>query len=87
MQGRLQSTEIPLYSRSESGAETVRGRVTVEPGGKPFRSEIQLQFNVCGLQLYRLPPEEAHTIGSSLVAHGLECGYDPDAGKTAEITD
>jgi hypothetical protein len=73
---RLQRSEIRL-------ADVVEGVVVVEP--KVGRDHIQLQFNTDGLKLYRISPEEAHTIGSSLVEHALECGYDPDAGKTRRV--
>ena len=72
---KLQHSEIPLR----------KGLITVEPGGEPRRSEIQLQFNVGGLKLYKLSPEEAYTLGSSLVDHAEECGYDPDTGETSEV--
>lgn len=70
---RLQRSEIYLSDVSE-------GVVVVEP--RANRAEIQLQLNTDGLKLYRISPEEAHALGSSLVEHARECGYDPDTGET-----
>lgn len=83
MKGRLQHTEIPLYAEETGSlAPPIRGRVTIEPAAG--RSMIQLQFNTDSLKLYTLSPEEAYSIGSSLVEHSKECGYDPVMGETGE---
>jgi hypothetical protein len=74
MVSRLQHTEVPL-------GDFEGGWVVIEPGGEPHRSLIQLQHTT-GPYLLRLSPEEAYVIGSSLVEHATECGFDYDTGKT-----
>lgn len=77
-QSSLQHSEIPLRDFD-------RGLVWIEPAGKPRRSTIQLQFQVAGLHLFTFSPEEAYTIGASLIEHAKECGYDEDTGDTGEV--
>jgi hypothetical protein len=84
---KLQHTEIPLYAEETGSlAPPVRGFVIIKPAGDPYRSIIQLQINFDGLRLYDLSPEEAHLIGSSLVEHAGECGYDEETGETPSAT-
>lgn len=75
-ESRLQHSEIYLSDVEE-------GIVTVEP--KEGREQIQLQFNTGWPRLYRISPEEAHALGSALVEHAIECGYDPDTDETKPV--
>lgn len=74
---RLQRSRVPLYDFDSMVA-------VVEPNGdaygQPRRSSIALRLP--GPPTVRLSPDEAHALGSSLVAHAEECGYDPDTGET-----
>lgn len=78
----FQHTEIYLTDFED-------GLVTIEPAES--RTKVQLQFlqRVKGsrgrLELYDLSPEEAYVIGSSLVEHSKECGYDYDTGETRSV--
>lgn len=74
-ESKLRCTEIPLRDFDE-------GFVWIEPAGDPLRSMIQVQFQLPELRLYSMSPEEAYVVGSNLVDHALECGYDPKTGET-----
>jgi hypothetical protein len=77
---RLQRSEIHLKDVRED-------KIVIEPTGdtynRPRRSVIALRFP--GPPAVLLSPEEAHTIGSALVEHALECGYDPGTGETKPV--
>lgn len=77
-QSRLQHNEIPLR-------EFGPGFVIMEPA--VGRTKVQLQLVGHGLRFCELSPDEAYAVGSSLVEHALECGYDPDTGETYLVAD
>ncbi len=75
VESRLQSSEIPLY---EFGG----GPVVIEPV-HPGRKAITVEK--AGRKLLKLSPEEAYTIGASLIDHAEECGFDYDTGETRDV--
>jgi hypothetical protein len=76
-ESKLQHTEIRLWKLDS-------GWVTIEPARAPYnRAYIQLQFNTDALTLHRISPEEAYDIGSALLRHAKECGYNEDTGEVS----
>lgn len=76
---RLQHTEIPLYApENGSLAPPVHDVVKIFPVESRGKIEIWIEGKP-----YWFSPDEAHYIGSSLVEHALEAGYDPDTDETA----
>lgn len=67
---KLQETEIPL---GDSGG----GPAYIRP---VYRGRDRITLSLKGVTL-SVSPEEAFTIGQSLVEHAVECGCDPDDGE------
>ncbi len=70
-QSKLQKSEIYLQDFEP-------GTVVVAPTRS--RTTVQMQIQVRGMKLLNLSPDEAHSLGRSLVEHARECGLDEYAG-------
>ena len=77
-ESRLQRSEIKLESTLAMAVITPEGqRASVRLNiGRGYGVDNQRLVN------YPLTPEDAYALGSSLVEHAIECGYDEDTGET-----
>lgn len=73
MVSRLQKSSVPLRA-------FVQDIAVILPEEGRERITMVLEGYVFGFS-----PEEAYSLGSALVEHGQECGYDPDTGETTPV--
>lgn len=79
---KLLKSEIPLYAENSGLECRTRGRVVVTPvfsRGDGIRVEV---LEGREAKRFVISPEEAFTIGQTLVEHAIECGCDPDDGES-----